>query len=218
MPSIRRSEPSAHMLVSVVAFGTNQLKLNVHLGPAIGRITIIGGALLPAPRFSSSPLEDSASLPSRCCIAACAALIASTAFPISAPTSLAKGLCSAWRRSCLSGVPKLSRRPRLQVPSPSSASDRPLPEAARFPPAQPARPLRMSPAQRAAAAAAREAANAEQREQELQAARAKFTELDVDGSGSLDRSELAELAKFTLLSFSKSGGVVLTDEVIGTIR
>ncbi len=84
--------------------------------------------------------------------------------------------------------------------------------------AEPARPLRMSPAQRAAAAAARESVNAEQRDRELEAARAKFAELDADGSGSLDRTELAELAKFTLTSFSKSGGVVLTDDVIGTIK
>jgi len=105
-------------------------------------------------------------------------------------------------------------------PAPAPASDTdpagtgPAPTLAS---AEPARPLRMSPAQRAAAAAAREAVNAEQRDRELEAARTKFEELDVDGSGSLDRDELAELAKFTLTSFSKSGGVVLTDDIIGTI-
>ena len=98
------------------------------------------------------------------------------------------------------------------APAPDPAGTAPTPSAV------PARPLRMSPAQRAAAAAAREAVNAEQRDKELEAARTKFEELDADGSGSLDRDELAELAKFTLTSFSKSGGVVLTDDIIGTIR
>jgi hypothetical protein len=87
---------------------------------------------------------------------------------------------------------------------PEEAAAPPPPPAAA--PATKVSSLRMSPAQRKAAEAAREAANEAQREAELQAARAKFDEIDQDGSGSLDTDEVGELAKWTLQSFNKSGG------------
>lgn len=79
------------------------------------------------------------------------------------------------------------------------------------------RPLRMTPAQRAAAAAERDAADEAERERGLKEAQAKFNELDEDNSGSLDTSEVGQLAKFVLSSFG-AGEAAVTDEKIGTMK
>lgn len=66
--------------------------------------------------------------------------------------------------------------------------------------------LRISASARAAARAVQKATDRAALTEELDRARKKFSEMDVDGSGSLSRDEVAELAQWSLRSFLKSGG------------